>query len=151
MVEFSLGRTFDVVTCLFSSIAYARTAPRLRRAIATMARHVCPGGVLLIAPFFTPEAWVPGQPHALFVDIPELKLVRMNVSDVDAGGKVAILDFHYLVGTPEGIERFTERHELGLFTDEEYRTAFRQAGLDVAHDAEGLIGRGLYIGTHAHT
>jgi SAM-dependent methyltransferase len=147
MVAFVLRRHFDVVTCLFSSIAYVKTAPRLRRAIATMARHVCPGGVVVIEPFFTPEAWTPGQPHAIFVDQPDLKLVRMNVSSVDAGGAVAILDFHYLVGTPEGVEHFTEHHELGLFTDEDYRAAFTEAGLDVLHDAEGLMGRGLYIGT----
>ena len=147
MVDFALGRQFDIVTCLFSSIAYTRTAARLRQAIATMSNHLAPGGVLVIAPFFPPGAWVVGQPHALYVDQPNLKLVRMNVSDVDASGTVAILDFHYLVGTPEGVVHFTERHELGLFTDEEYRAAITEAGLMVAYDAEGLIGRGLYIGT----
>jgi SAM-dependent methyltransferase len=147
MADFTLGRRFDVVTCLFSSIAYTRTAPRLCQAIATMAAHVCPGGVLIIAPFLAPEAWIPGQPHAIFVDQPDLKLVRMNVSA--AVGTVAILDFHYLVATPDGVEHFAEHHELGLFTDEEYRNAFTHAELDVTHDVEGLIGRGLYIGTHA--
>jgi hypothetical protein len=112
-----------------------------------MTNHLAPGGVLVIAPFFPPAAWVVGQPHALFVDQPDLKLVRMNVSDIDASGTLAILDFHYLVGTPEGVEHFTERHELGLFTDEEYRAAFTQADLVVSYDAEGLIGRGLYIGS----
>ncbi len=147
MADFALGRSFDVVTCLFSSIAYVKTAPRLRQAIKTLAQHVCPGGVLIVAPFFAPQDWMPGQPHVIFVDQPELKLVRMNVSEVDASGTVAILDFHYLAGTPEGVEYFTEHHELGLFTDEQYRAAFAEAGLAVAHDAEGLIGRGLYIGT----
>jgi len=149
MIDFALGRRFDVVTCLFSSIAYTKTEERLRQAIATMAEHVRVGGVLLIGPFFPPEAWIPGQPHAIFVDQPDLKLVRMNVSGVDAGGAVAILDFHYLVGTPEGVDHFTEHHELGLFTDAQLRAAFTQAGLDVLHDAEGLMGRGLYIGTYA--
>ena len=149
MADFDLGRTFDVVTCLFSSIASARTVPRLRQAIMTMARHLSPDGVLIIVPFFAPQAWIPGQPHAIFVDRPDLKLVRMNVSEVDASGTIALLDFHYLVGTPEGVEHFTEHHELGLFTDEEYRAAFADAGLAVAHDAEGLIGRALYIGTRA--
>ena len=147
MVDFALGRQFDVVTCLFSSIAYTRTATRLRQAIATMTNHLAPGGVLVIAPFFPPQAWIVGQPHALFVDEPDLKLVRMNVSNVDASGTVAILDFHYLLATPEGVEHFTERHELGLFTDQEYRAALTEAGLTVTYDAEGLIGRGLYIGT----
>lgn len=146
MVDFDLGRQFDVVCCLFSSIGYTRTVPRLRQAIATMARHARPGGLVIIAPFISPDAWIPGQPHALFVDQPDLKLARMNVSGVAENGTVAILEFHYLVATSEGVEQFSEHHELGLFTDEQYRDAFESAGLEVAYDAEGLIGRGIYIG-----
>jgi SAM-dependent methyltransferase len=146
MLDFDLGRTFDVVTCLFSSIAYARTVPGLRQAIANLARHVRPGGVLVVGPFFAPEEWIPGQPHAVFVDEPDLKLARINVSGVDESGRIAILDFHYLVGTPAGVEQFSERHELGLFTAADYRAAFAAARLAVTFDAEGLIGRGEYIG-----
>jgi SAM-dependent methyltransferase len=145
MVDFALGRQFDVVTCLFSSIASVRTEPRLRQAIATMAGHLRPGGVLLIGAFFSPHEWIPGHPHALFVDQPDLKLARMNVSGVE--GSVAILDFHYLVATPDGVEQFTEHHELGLFTPEEYLAAFEHASLAVHHDTEWLGGRGMYIGT----
>jgi SAM-dependent methyltransferase len=147
MLDFSLGRRFDVVTCLFSSIASAKTVPGLDQAIATMASHLVPGGVLLVSPFFSPEEWFPGHPHAVFVDEPDLKLARINVSGQE--GTVATLDFHYLVGTPEGVEHFTEHHELGLFTDEDYRHAFAAAGLEVAQHSEGIIGRGLYIGTPA--
>ncbi len=147
MVDFALERQFDVVTCLFSSIGYARTVPRLRQAIATMAKHLRPGGVLLVGSFLTPQEWTPGHLHAMFVDQPDLKLARMSVSGVPVEGNVAVLEFHYLVATAEGVEHFTERHELGLFTDEEYRAAFTQAGLDVLHDPEWLGGRGMYIGT----
>lgn len=147
MVDFALGRQFDVVTCLFSSIGYTRTAPRLRQAVATMAGHLRPGGVLLIGAFLSPEEWIPGHPHAMFVDQPDLKLARLNVSGVAGEGNIAVLDFHYLVATPEGVEHFTEHHELGLFTDEEYRAAFTQAGLEVQHDREWLGGRGMYSGT----
>lgn len=48
--DFELGRTFDVVTCLFSSIGYAQTEANLRLAIAAMARHLSPGGVLIVEP-----------------------------------------------------------------------------------------------------
>ncbi len=66
MCDFDLGRQFDVVTCLFSSIGYAGVVEKLEQAIATMARHLLPGGVLLVGPFFSPEAWHVRQPHAMF-------------------------------------------------------------------------------------
>jgi SAM-dependent methyltransferase len=146
MVDFALGRRFDVVTCLFSSIAYSKTVPRLRQAIGTLAGHVGPGGVLLVSGFFTPQSWTPGYPYAVFVDQPDQKIARMNVSSVE--GNVGILDFHYLVATAQGVEYFTEHHELGLFTTEEYLDAFEQAGMDIVFSDEWLMGRSLYIGTH---
>ena len=34
----------------------------------------------------------------------------------------------------------------GLWTHEEHLEAFRDAGLEVSFDSEGLMGRGLYLG-----
>lgn len=143
MTSFSLGRRFDVVTCLFSSIGYVGTEERLAQAIARMAAHLEPGGVLIVEPWLAPEVWVADRPHLLSVDEPDLKIARMTVSGRE--GRLAIMNFEYLVGTPAGIETFSERHEAALFTDEEYRRAFAAAGHAVEHDPEGLIGRGLYI------
>jgi hypothetical protein len=55
-------------------------------------------------------------------------------------------DLHSLIGTLEGTEHFVERHELGLFETDEVRSVIAEAGLDVRYDAEGLTGRGLFIG-----
>ena len=147
MTSFSLGRTFDVVTCLFSSIGYVGTVDRLDGAIAAMAAHLNPVGVLIVEPWLTPEVWVADRPHLLSVDEPDLKIARMTISGRE--GRLAIMNFEYLIGTPAGIEAFSERHEAALFTDEEYRQAFSAAGLSVEHDPEGLIGRGLYIAQRA--
>jgi hypothetical protein len=68
----------------------------------------------------------------------------MNVSA--AAGSVSVIDFHYLVGEASGIRHFSERHELGLFTEADYIAAFEAAELDPLHDPEGLTGRGLYVG-----
>ena len=143
MTAFSLGRQFDVVTCLFSSIGYVGTVERLVRAIAAMATHLAPGGVLIVEPWLTPDVWMVDRPHLLTVDEPELKIARMTISGRE--GRLAIMNFEYLIGTPAGIEAFSERHEAALFTGEEYRAAFTAAGLAVEHDPDGLTGRGLYV------
>ena len=145
MVDFDLGKRFDAIVCMFSSIGYVRSEERLRSAIAAMAHHLEPGGVLVVEPWLSPEVWVDRHVGAVFVDEPELKIARMNVGQRE--GDVSIFEFEYLVGTPNGLERFNERHELGLFTVEQYLKAFRAAGLEVDHDPEGPMGRGLYIGS----
>jgi len=144
MTDFNLGRTFDVVTCLFSSIGYVKTLENLSQAVRCMAQHLVPGGVLLIEPWFTPETWRPGTVHARFIDEPHLKIARINTSFAE--GRLSIMDMHYLIGTPAGTEHYVERHELGLFTAEEMRHALTTCGLEVTYDPTGLTGRGLYIG-----
>ena len=54
---FDLGRTFDVVACLFSAIAYARTVDNLDRTVACLARHTAPGGLVFLEPYFTPSMY----------------------------------------------------------------------------------------------
>jgi SAM-dependent methyltransferase len=147
MTAFALDRQFDVVTCLFSSIGYVGTVERLDDAIAAMAAHLEPGGVMIVEPWLTPDAWIADRPHLLSVDEPDLKIARMTISGRD--GRLAIMSFEYLVGTPAGIETFSERHEAALFTDAEYRQAFAAAALSVDHDPNGLTGRGLYIAQRA--
>jgi SAM-dependent methyltransferase len=144
MIDFHLGHRFDVVICLFSSIGYVKTLDNLARAMDCMAHHLEPGGLLIIEPWFTPENWQPNTVHALYIDEPELKIARVNTSLVE--GHLSYFDFHYLIGTPEGTEYLLERHELGLFTIEEMQAALAGAGLEVTYDAEGLMGRGLYLG-----
>ena len=144
MRDFDLGRCFDAVTCLFSSIGYLLTVEALEAAVGAMARHLEPSGVLVVEPWLRPEAVVTPHVGAVFVDEPELKIARVDTIEVD--GRTSSFDFHYLVGTPQGVEGFVEHHELGLFTREEQLAAFRAAGLQVEHDEEGLMGRGLYVG-----
>ncbi len=144
MLDFELVGRYDVVVCLFSAIGYVHSEENLTRAVANMARHLEPGGVLIVEPWLTPDRYRPGGVHATFVDEPDLKIARMNRSEQD--GNLAVMVMHYLVGGPEGVSHFTERHALGLFPQESYQRAFEAAGLAVSYDETGLIGRGLYIG-----
>jgi hypothetical protein len=59
---------------------------------------------------------------------------------------LSVMDFHYLVGTSQGIDYSHETHELGLFSHRQMELALAEAGFhDVQHDTQGLTGRGLYI------
>jgi SAM-dependent methyltransferase len=143
MVDFGLNRQFDVVTCLFSSIGYLTSREAMRRGIENMVTHLRIGGLLIVEPWFEPDDWEDGHVASLYIDQPNLKAARMNVSR--SQGRLSILEFHYLVANTGGISHFTEDHSLFLFTHDEYTEAFRRCGLVVAHDEEGFEGRGLYI------
>jgi len=144
-----LGRRFDAVLCLGSAIGYATTIPLLQQTLAGVARHLNAGGVTLVVPWVFRSDWVVGHVDAAFVDLPAIKLARFTVSGL--AGAVSTLDVHYLVATADGAESFSERHELGLFTDAEYREAFTTAGLEVSYLPDGLSDTGVYVGVKPHS
>jgi dTDP-3-amino-3,6-dideoxy-alpha-D-glucopyranose N,N-dimethyltransferase len=163
MRTFDLGRRFDVVTCLFSAIGYMLTLDDLHAAVGRMAAHVSPGGLLVVEPWFHPEAWIDGLVMAESATTDDLAIARVSHSGRD--GHVSHFDFYWTVGrgptlqaqreaqaatapgdVPGSVEQWIEPHRLALWTDAQYRDAFVRAGLDVDHDRDGLIGRGLYLG-----
>lgn len=144
MIGFNLAKRFDAIICMFGAIAYAPNAQRLDQSLQGFARHLKPGGVVIVEPWVRPEEWQDGAVHALFVDEPDLKVARMSVSRRDAN--VSVLNFHYMVASRDGIRTFTEPHRLTLFTADEYINAFRKAGLFVEHEEQGFAGRGVYVG-----
>lgn len=144
MTTLDLGRTYDAVTCLFSSIGYVRTLDRLNHTVAGMARHLEPDGVLLVDPWFEPGQLTHGWVTSLSAGSEELQVCRMSRTLVQA--TVSTLEFEYLIGRPEGLERRSETHRLGLFTQQEMEDAFRDAGLSVSRLPEALRTRGIYVG-----
>jgi len=144
MMDFDLGRSYDVVTCLFSAIGVVKTFERLERAIVCMACHVKPGGLLIVEPWFTPQKWRPAQPFVLVGEIGADRVYR--ISNSIRQGQTSILLHHYLRSTRAGIELCRERIELGLFTRDEMAWAFASGGMVARYDSEGLMGRGLYVG-----
>jgi hypothetical protein len=121
-----------------------RSIAELNAAIAAMAGHLNAGGVLIVEPWITPDAWRPGTIHgSLVVDEPDLKVSRMVVSATR--DRFAVTPMHHLVARPSGVTHFVETHELLLATADEYREAFVAAGLEVRYEPEILV-RGAWIG-----
>ena len=143
MVSFALPRRYDAVVCLFSSIGYVRTLENVRLALERMRAHLAADGIMLIEPWFPPEAMQSGHVNLKTADSDGLSVARMSLTEIE--GRISRLRFEYLIGRPSGIEHFTETHELGMFTSAEMLTAFAEAGLRATHDTQGPYGRGLYV------
>ncbi|MDQ3019867.1 MAG: class I SAM-dependent methyltransferase [Bacteroidota bacterium] len=144
MTDFQLNKKYDVVTCLFSSIAYVKTLDNLYKAVENMSAHLNPNGILIIEPWFSKKTFWKNKVTVNHFDEEGLKITWMYRSQLE--DELSILEINYLVGTPEEVTYFKERHELGLFDDKQYKEAFENAGLKVIYDKEGLFGRGMYIG-----
>jgi hypothetical protein len=94
-----VDQTFDVVTCLFGSLAYLKTLDNLANAVNCMTAHLASGGMLLVEPWYLPASWKPRTVHSIFIDKPDLKIARICSCSADA--RLSILDVHCLIGTPE--------------------------------------------------
>ena len=61
-------------------------------------------------------------------------------------GNLSIIDFHYLVGTPEeGVRHFTERHALAMFAVTDFAEAAASACLSHEYIDHEPFKRGLHV------
>ena len=144
MTAFQLARTYDVVVCLFSSIAYVTSLADLGAMIRCSVQHLNPGGVLIIEPWFSPDAWRPGYIAANVVEGDGVSVARVDTSAVE--GNRAVMRWAWAVAWEDGdADAYVEEHPTGLFTVGEYDTLLREAGLTPEYDPGGPLGRGLHI------
>ena len=143
MCDFDLGRRYDVVMCLFSSIGYARTLDRVGQAIARFRAHAAAGGVIIVEPWFAPGILEDGRRSTDVGDGDGVRVERRARTEID--GRMSRLYFDYDIVDHGRAFHASEVHELGLFTPDEMIAAFESTGLLVDYDPAGLTGRGLYV------
>ena len=145
MISFDLNRKFDVIVCLFSSIAYVNGYAGLKKAVGRFFSHLNPGGIVLIEPFHTRESFIIGAINGGTMGAEGVKISRFNVSR--RRGSKAILDFHFLLATKKGVRYFQDLHELSLFDIDKFLQILKVAGFRSKFLKKGLMkGRGLYLG-----
>ncbi|MEV5826896.1 class I SAM-dependent methyltransferase [Spirillospora sp. NPDC052242] len=145
MRDFDLGRTFDAVACLSSSIGYLPEVGDLYAAVARMAGHLNPGGVLVIEPWWFPERFVEGYVGGHLVQDGDRIISR--VSHSTRKERAVHIDVRFVVADPRtGIDVFTETEVVTLFERAEYEGALRSAGCTVELLPGGPFGRGLLVG-----
>jgi SAM-dependent methyltransferase len=144
MTTLDLPGRYDVVTCLFSAIGYARSEAMLRTTVERMRHHLNQGGILLVDPWFEPGQLTDSWITTLVGEGDGVTVCRMSRTAIE--GSISRLEFEYLIGRAEGLERRSETHVLGLFTQQEMEAAFKAAGLLVDRKPEALRTRGIYVG-----
>lgn len=145
MRRFRLGQRFDVVSCLFSAIGYARTLDGLRQAVASFERHLKPGGVLILEPWLTPQVYRVGSSHLQVSGAGGVRVARANTSE--RRGRLSVMRMHYLLVEPGRPVRYeVDVHEMGLFTVAETLRTLQHVGLRARFLKRGLMkGRGLFV------
>ncbi len=146
--ELDLGRTFDVVTSLFSSIGYARDLDELDRTVAALAAHVAPGGLLLLEPWVDPSDWQDGLTQVVDVEDGGRRAVRMLTSRRE--GDVSVLDAAIVSAAAGRLTVDREEHRMLLVPHARLLASVRATGLQAEdHPGPGPAGRGLVLARRA--
>ncbi|MEY2458224.1 MAG: dTDP-3-amino-3,4,6-trideoxy-alpha-D-glucopyranose N,N-dimethyltransferase [Acidimicrobiaceae bacterium] len=145
MRSFDLQRQFDAVVCLFSGIGYLTDEAGLVSAVAAMAAHVAPGGVLLIEGWIEPDEWLGSSVHAECGKIDGLAVTRVARSYRE--GRLTQIFMRYTAATVEDITTVDEHHTMRLSDPIEFERAFRSAGLTCERLPHLLHpGRSVFVG-----
>ncbi|MFE7135160.1 class I SAM-dependent methyltransferase [Streptomyces sp. NPDC057638] len=143
MRNFDLTQSFDVVCSMYSSIGYLGGPEELRAAVARMAAHVAPGGVLIVEPWIPRERWNGGVLAHATVEHEGVTISRMGRWRTE--GTRSLVDMHYLVSEPDGVRHFVDHQDLALYSLAEYEDAFDQAGFEASLLPAGRADRGVFV------
>ena len=146
MKTMRLGKQFDVIVCLLSSIGYVKTIASLEKTIKNFSIHLKKGGLALIEPSHPKSAYVSGEPRITTYDGKKAKIARVNFTKIRQS--TAVLNMHILIAERgRDAKYFVDRHELGLFGINSTLRIMKAAGLKSKYLKNGLMsGRELFVG-----
>lgn len=144
----ALGRRFEVVTSLFSSIGYAADLDELDATVAALADHVAPGGLLIIEPWVEPDAWADERTQVVDVEEQGRRAVRVMTSRREAD--ISVLEVAVVSAAAGRLTVEREDHRMLLVPRGRLLEAVRASGLEVTADdpprpGDGPADRGLVV------
>ena len=147
MKNFCINKKFDIIICLFGSVAYVKTYKNLRQTIKNFSNHLKKGGIAIIEEWIRKSEFKKGHVYMNTYDDENIKLARIGTSKLRANDIVEA-DMYYLVGEKgKSIRYFSDKHELGLFDSDEILNLMKQVGFKAKFFKKGLMkDRGIYIG-----
>jgi dTDP-3-amino-3,6-dideoxy-alpha-D-glucopyranose N,N-dimethyltransferase len=131
MRDFDMRQQYDVITCMFGSIAYLLDIEEVQAAINQMTKHLKPGGILLLEPWHQPGDPLMGQ-NVQSAETKGLNVQRVNRLIVE-GNITKWTMIYYLIADGVQMKPFTRYHQLALYSLEEQIEALERAGLETFH------------------
>ena len=130
MRDVRLGRLFDAVF-VHDAVMYMTTEGDLRAALATVAKHLAPGGVALVAPDATAETFSDATEHGGGEDAKGRQARYLEWTLPPApGGTSFETHYAFLMREPDGTVRAAhDVHREGLFPRATWLGLFREVGL----------------------
>lgn len=139
-----LGRRFEVVSSLFSSIGYVEDREEAAETLDRLAGHVAPDGVLLVEPWVDPADWRDDEPPQV-VEVSDGARRAVRVIAASRDGDVSRLDVVLVTAADGRVDVQREEHRLVMVPRADLEAAARAAGLDVTW-RKGPSARGLLVG-----
>src|SRR5918998_4989393 len=130
MRDLRLGRTFDAVF-VHDAVMYMTIEDDLRAALATVAAHLAPGGVALVAPDATTETFREATEHGGGEDASgrRARYLRWTLPP-EPGETSYATHYTFLLRTPDGTVRAAhDVHREGLFPRATWLRLFGEVGL----------------------
>jgi len=148
MRSFDLGRQYDALICLSSSIGYLADYEDLVKTAECFSKHIKLGGLLVIEPWYFPETWKAGKVAMVKGGDQDVKIARASTRV--SRGTDSVVTFHFMVAQNNRVEYFVEEHHLKLFSKRQINEAFENVGFNMAHSFDWSRGRGLFVGKLEH-
>lgn len=146
MRDFRLDRRFDAVVSLFSAVGNLTDAAELDRTLETFAKHLVPGGVAVVEPWWFPENFLPDYVGSSLQEVDGRTIARVSHTVRQDEGH-SRMDVHYVVGdSATGVRHYRDVHVMALFTRRQYEEAFERAGFSVDYVTDEYAGNGLFVG-----
>ncbi|GAT84625.1 SAM-dependent methyltransferase [Streptomyces sp. F-3] len=147
MRSFRLDGRFDAVVCLFAAVGNLTGTDELAGTLASFARHLVPGGVVVLEPWWFPENFTPGYVDGSVVAHNGMTVARVSRTVPHETRDAGRMDVHCLVARPgQGVQHFSDTHVMALYSRAQYEAAFTGAGLTVEYVTGEYPGNGLFIG-----
>jgi SAM-dependent methyltransferase len=128
-----LGETFDAVVMMFAVLGYQVTNAEVLRALATVRRHLRPGGVFVADAWYGPAVLRERPTDRLKVqDTPDGQLIRAASGELDVRHHLCSVRYHvWRIDHAERVSQTTEEHRMRFFFPLELEALAAQSEMQV--------------------